>query len=186
MVPLISLWMPIVLSAVIVFVASSIIHMVLPYHRSDLRRLAKEDEVMEALRRFDIPPGDYGMPLAGSMKDMRKPEFIEKMKAGPVVFMTVVPSGPPSMGLSLVLWFFYSIVVSVFGAYIAGRALPAGASYLAVFRFAGCTAFAAYSLALLQNSIWYKRNWGTTVKSIFDGLVYALLTAGTFGWLWPR
>lgn len=186
MVPLISLWMPIVLSAVLVFVASSIIHMVLPYHRSDLRRLPKEDEVMEALRRLDIPPGDYGVPHAGSMEGMRKPEFIEKMKAGPVVLMTVAPSGPPSMGLSLVLWFFYSLVVSVFAAYIAGRALPAGATYLAVFRFAGCTAFAAYSLALLQNSIWYKRNWGTTVKSMFDGLVYSLVTAGTFGWLWPR
>jgi len=186
MVPLISLWMPIVLSAVIVFVASSIIHMMLRYHRNDLHTVPKEDEVMEALRRFNIPPGDYGMPHAGSMEGMRKPEFIEKMKAGPVLFMTVVPSGPPSMSMSLVLWFLYSILVSVFAAYIAGRALPVGASYLAAFRFAGCTAFVGYSLALLQNSIWYKRDWGTTARSMFDGLVYGLLTAGTFGWLWPR
>jgi len=186
MVPLVSLWMPIVLSAVIVFVASSIIHMVLPFHRNDMRRAEKEDEVREALRRFNIPPGDYFIPLAGSMAEMKKPEFIEKMKAGPVLFMTVVPNGPPSMGVSLVLWFLYSVLVSVFAAYIAGRARPEGASYLAVFRFAGCTAFAAYSLALLQNSIWKKLNWGTTIKSMVDGLVYALLTAGTFGWLWPR
>jgi hypothetical protein len=186
MVSLISLWMPIILSAVIVFVASSIIHMVLPYHRKDLRRLPKEDEVMEALRPFNIPPGDYGMPLAGSMEGMKSPKFIEKMKAGPVAFITVIPNGPPSIGSSLVLWFIYSIVVSIFAAYIAGRALPAGANYLAVFRFAGCTAFVGYSLALLQNSIWYKRNWGVTIKSMFDGLVYSLLTAGTLGWLWPR
>lgn len=71
-------------------------------------------------------------------------------------------------------------------AYIAGRALGSGANYLAVFRFAGASAFMGYSLALLQNSIWYNRNWGATVKSVFDGLVYGLLTAGTFGWLWPR
>ena len=186
MVELISLWMPIILSAVIVFVASSIIHMVLPLHRSDLHSVPKEDEVMEALRRFNIPPGDYAVPCAGSMEAMKKPEFIEKMKAGPVLFMTVVPSGPPSMGSSLALWFLYSIVVSVFAGYIAGRALPAGAHYLQVFRFAGCTAFVGYSLALLQNSIWYKRNWGTTARSMLDGLVYGLLTAGTFGWLWPR
>jgi hypothetical protein len=186
MVQLIALWLPIILSAVIVFVASSIIHMVLPFHHGDLHSVPKEDEVMEALRRFNIPPGDYAMPLAGSMGGMKKPEFIEKMKAGPVVFMTVVPSGPPSMGPSLVLWFIYSIVVSVFAGYIAGRALPAGADYLAVFRFAGCTAFIGYSLALIQHSIWYKRNWGTTARSMFDGLVYGLLTAGTFGWLWPR
>jgi hypothetical protein len=186
MVPVMSLWIPIVLSAVVVFVASSIMHMVLPYHRGDLRKVPKENEVMEALRTFNIPPGDYGMPLAGSMSGMKDPEFVKKMSAGPVIFMTVVPSGPPTMGLTLVLWFFYSVVVSVFAAYIAGRALGPGAEYLQVFRFAGCTAFIAYSLALLQHSIWYKRNWGTTLKSMFDGLVYGLLTAGMFGWLWPR
>jgi hypothetical protein len=186
MVPLISLWMPIILSAVIVFVARSIIHMVLPYHRKDLHRLPKEDEVMEALRPFNIPPGDYGMPLAGSMEGMKSPQFIEKMKAGPVAFITVIPNGPPSIGSSLALWFIYSIVVGIFAAYIAGRALPHGANYLAVFRFAGCTAFVGYSLALLQHSIWYKRNWGVTIISMLDGLVYGLLTAGTLGWLWPR
>lgn len=41
------------------------------------------------------------------------------------------------------------------------------------------------ALALLQNSIWYKRKWSSTLKSMADGLVYALVTAGTFGWLWP-
>jgi hypothetical protein len=90
------------------------------------------------------------------------------------------------MGLSLTLWFLYCIVMGVFAAYVSGRALGPGAHYLSVFRFAGCTAFAGYALALWQNSIWYKRAWTTTLKSTFDGLVYALLTAGTFGWLWPR
>jgi hypothetical protein len=181
-----SLWTPIVLSAVIVFVASSIMHMVIPYHRNDLRKVPKEVEVREALRRFNIPPGDYAVPHAGSMADMKSPAFVEKMTQGPIVFMTVVPNGPPSMGKSLVMWFLYSVVVSIFAAYIAGRALQPGVHYLQVFRFAGCTAFTGYSLALLQNSIWYRRNWGTTFKSMFDGLVYGLLTAGTFGWLWPH
>jgi hypothetical protein len=186
MVSLPSLWIPLVVSAVIVFLASFIMHMVLPIHRNDLRKLPKEDEVMEALRRFNIPPGDYAVPCAGSPEGMRKPEFLEKMRAGPVAFMTVVPSGLPSMAMSLCLWFLYSLVVNFFAAYIAGRALGPGAKYLAVFRFVGCSAFVGYSLALLQNSIWYKRNWGTTFRSMFDGLVYSLLTAGTFGWLWPR
>lgn len=186
MVSVISLTVPILVSAVIVFVASSIIHMVLPYHRNDLRRLPNEDAVLDALRRFSIPPGDYAAPHAGSPEGMKKPEFVEKMKKGPVVLMTVAPAGPPSMGTSLLLWFFYSVVVSVFAAYIAGRALAPGAHYLEVFRFAGCSAFMAYSLALPQNSIWFKRNWGMTLKTMFDGLVYGLLTAGTFGWLWPR
>jgi hypothetical protein len=181
-----SLGIPILVSAVIVFVASSIIHMVLPFHRNDLQKLAKENEVMDVLRRFNIPPGDYLVPHAGSPAGMKKPEFLEKMKKGPIVLMTIAPGGPPSMGTNLLLWFLYSVVVSVFAGYIASRALGPGANYLAVFRFVGASAFMGYSLALLQNSIWYKRNWGTTLKTTFDGLVYGLLTAGTFGWLWPR
>lgn len=186
MVPVMSLGIPILVSAVIVFAASSIIHMVLPFHRNDLQKLAKEDEVMDLLRRFNIPPGDYIVPHAGSPAGMKKPEFLEKMKKGPIVLMTIAPGGPPSMGTSLLLWFLYSVVVTIFAAYIASRALGPGATYLAVFRFVGASAFMGYSLALLQNSIWYKRNWGTTLKTTFDGLVYGLLTAGTFGWLWPR
>jgi hypothetical protein len=186
MVPALTLWVPILASAVLVFVASSIIHMVLPYHKNELRKLPKEDEVMEALRKFNIAPGDYAVPCAGSMEAMKSPAFLEKMKAGPVVFMTVRPSGPPTMTTSLGLWFVYSIFVSFFAAYMAGRAVGPGAPYLAVFRFAGAAAFAAYSIALVQQSIWYGRNWGTTWKSVFDGFVYACLTAGVFGWLWPR
>jgi hypothetical protein len=186
MVPVLSLGIPVLLSAVIVFIGSSIMHMVLRYHRNDLRQLSREDEVMAALRTFDIQAGDYALPWAGSPDAMKRPEFIEKVTKGPVAFMTVIPSGPPSIGTSLVLWFIYSIVVSVFAGYVTGRALGPGATYLEVFRFAGTTAFMGYSLALLQDSIWHHRNWGTTFRMVFDGLIYALLTAGTFGWLWPR
>ena len=185
MVPLISLWLPILLSAVFVFVVSSIIHMLLPYHRNDFGKIPSEDGVMEALGKFGIPPGDYVIPHAGNPKAMGSPEFIEKVNKGPVAFMTVMKTGHPSMAGSLVLWFLYSIVVAIFAAYITGRTQGPGTDYLTVFRFAGCTAFAGFALALLQNSIWYKRKWSTTFKSMFDGLLYALVTAGTFGWLWP-
>lgn len=186
MVPVTALWIPILLSAVFVFIVSSIIHMVLPYHRTDWKKLAAEDEVMAALRRFNLTPGDYAMPSAGSPAAMKDPAFVDKMKRGPIAFFTILPGGEISMTSNLIQWFLYSILVSVFAAYLAGAALPAGAAYLEVFRFAGTTAFAAYSLALWQQSIWYKRSWVTTLKSTFDGLVYALFTAGTLGWLWPR
>jgi hypothetical protein len=186
MVPLTSLWAPILLSAVIVFVASSILHMVLPFHRKDFRKLAAESDVMDALRRFDIPPGDYLMPSPESPAMMKSPEFLEKMNKGPVVMMTVMPSGPPTMGPSLALWFVYCVVVGVFAAYVGGRALGPGAPYLDVFRFAGTVAFVGYSLALWQGTIWYKRAWRTSLISTVDGLIYGLLTAGTFGWLWPE
>jgi hypothetical protein len=185
MVPLTALWMPILLSAVIVFIASSVMHMVLPYHKSDYGKVPDEDKVLAALRPFRIPPGDYMLPRPASMAEMKDPAFLEKMNAGPVATMTIRPSGPPAMGTSLVLWFVYSVVVSGMAAYVAGRVLGPDAHYLSVFRFAGTTAFAAYAMAHLQDSIWMGRSWSTTIKNMFDGLVYAMLTAGTFGWLWP-
>jgi hypothetical protein len=185
MVPLTSLLVPIIVASVLVFIASSLIHMFTPIHRNDVRRLPNEDEVMAALRPLKIPPGDYAVPHAGSHANVKNPEFLDKVNKGPVLFMTVMPSGMPSMGQSMVLWFLYCILVSVFAAYIAGRAVGPGTEYLEVFRFAGTTAFSGYALALLQISIWWKRDWGTTLRGVLDGLVYGLLTAGVFGWLWP-
>jgi len=185
MVPVMSLWMPIILAAVIVFVASFIMHMVLTYHRSDYKPVPSEDQVMEALRRFNIPPGNYLMPCVRTPKEMQSPAFIEKRNKGPVAFLTVLPSGPPAMGASLAKWFVYCILIGVFAAYVTGRAVGPGTDYRVVFRFAGTVAFAGYSLGLMQGSIWMGRSWSTTLKSMFDGLIYALLTAGTFGWLWP-
>lgn len=79
--------------------------------------------------------------------------------------MTVM-SGDFGMGKSLVLWFFYCIVIGVFAAYMADRALGPGGHYMEVFRFAGAAAFGGYALALMQNSIWYKRAWSSTFKSM--------------------
>lgn len=181
-----ALWLPILLSSVIVFVVSSLIHMASPWHKNDYPKAPNEDKVMDALRPLAIPPGDYMIPRPSSTQEMRSPEFAEKMKKGPVMVLTVIPNGPTPMGKNLVLWFLYSAVVGLFAAYVAGRALPVGAEYLRVFRFAGVTAFVGYSVALWQMSIWYRRAWSTTIKATVDGLIYALLTAGTFGWLWPR
>jgi hypothetical protein len=186
MVPIPSLWLPVLLSAVFVFLVSWVIHMFLPYHRSNFGKVPSEDEVMDALRRFNIPTGEYMIPCGGGPEAMRNPAFIEKMKRGPVALITMMKSGPPDMGSSLAQWFGYCVLVSLFAAYVTGRALGSGAPYLSVFRFVGTTAFVGYALALLQNSIWYKRAWSTTMKQTFDGLIYGLVTAGTFGWLWPR
>lgn len=185
MVPIISLWLPILLSAVAVFILSSIIHMALGYHSNDYKELPSEKTVLDDLRKHNIPPGDYHFPRPKDMKDMSSQEFLEKLKAGPVGLLTIKKRESASMAKELVLWFIYSIIVGIFAAYVASRALPEGAHYLSVFRFAGVTAFVGYSVALLQNSIWYNKSWLSTFKSMFDGLIYALFTAGIFGWLWP-
>jgi len=141
---------------------------------------------MAALRKFNIPPGDYLVPCGGTPDAMKSPDFIEKMNKGPMMMATVMPNGIPPMGPIFAMWFAYCAVISVFGGYVAGRALGPGAPYLDVFRFAGTVAFAGYGLALWQNSIWYRRSWATTMRSNIDGLVYGMLTGGTFGWLWPK
>jgi hypothetical protein len=186
MVPIASLWLPVLISAVAVFVISSIIHMLLPYHRSDYGQVHDEDHVMEALRRFNIPAGDYVIPAPSGPAAMRSPEFIAKREKGPIMMMTVFPPGPPAMGKQLLLWFLYSMVVALFGGYVAGISLAPGAPYLAVFRIVGTVTFAAYALGVWQNSIWFGKAWSITLKTTFDGVIYALLTAGVFGWLWPR
>lgn len=186
MISLISLWVPILLSAVIVFVASSVIHMAPLWHKGDYPKMAREAEALDALRPLSIPPGDYFIPRAGGMNEMRTSEFKDKLNKGPVAVMTVMPNGQIQMGRSMVQWFVFLIVVGIFSAYVAGRTLPVGTPYLRVFQIVGATAFGGYALALCELSIWYRRAWSLTLKSAFDGLIYAALTAGTFGWLWPR
>ena len=184
MVPALSLWLPVVLSAVFVFIVSSIMHMVLKYHSNDMKALPKEDEVMAALQPFNIVAGEYFMPYINDLKQRESAEFKARLEKGPVAFLTVVP-GAYDMGGKLLMWFVYSLLVGLFTAYVAGIAMAPGAHYLAVFRITGAVAFVGYALALVQNSIWYGRKWGSTFKYMVDGLIYALVTAGTFGWLWP-
>ena len=178
-----TLWLPIILSAVFVFIISSVIHMLLGYHASDYQKLPDEDGTMDTLRQLNIPPGHYAMPKASSMKEFGSEEHKAKMKKGPVMFLNVWAPGS-GMGKSLVQWFIYSIVVGIFAAYIGAHTLNAEADYLVVFRIVGCAAFMGYALSLFQDAIWMSKSWRATWTAAFDGLIYALVTAGTFGWLW--
>ena len=184
-VPLAALWLPIVLSAVIIFVASSIMHMLLPYHRSDYRQLPDEDKTLAGLRATPLKRGLYVFPYC-THQTMKSPAIVEKYKQGPVGFLTILPSGPPAMPKFLIQWFVYCLLIGFFVAYLTGHTVPTGANYLVVYRVAGTAAFLAYGLGHLSNGIWKGQMWGATIKEVIDGLVYALLTAGTFGWLWPR
>ena len=186
MVPIHALWLPILLSAVIVFVASSIIHMALPVHKSDYRKLPDEEKMLDTMRASGVTPGrEYRFPFC-SQKEMKTPEAIDKFKRGPVGLLVIMPNGAMSMGKFLGQWFIYCVVVSIFAAYLTGRTRMPGADYLEVFRVAGCTAFIGYALAQAQNSIWRGVTWGITLKHMLDGLIFGLLTGGTFGWLWPK
>ena len=185
MVPLTSLWLPILLSAVFVFVASNLLHMVLPIHKADYRSVPSEDAVQAALRKFSIPLGDYMLPRAPSMSAMKDPVFLDKMKKGPVVVMTVM-SGEFKMGPLMTQWFLFCLVVSLFVAYLSSRALAPGAAYLQVSQIASCAGFMSFGLGMVPQSIWYRKSWGTTARFLFDALVYGFVIGGTLGWLWPK
>jgi len=180
-----ALWLPILLSAVIIFVASSIMHMLLPYHRSDYGKISDEDKVLPVLRGAGLKPGLYIFPH-GTHKDMKSPAMIEKYSQGPVGMMTIFPSGPPFLPKFLILWFVYCLVIGFFVAYLAAHTVAPGTDYLAVFRVVGTAAFLAFGLGPFANGIWKSFPWSFVLKEVVDGLIYSLLMAGTFGWLWPR
>jgi hypothetical protein len=184
-VSLTSLWLPVLVSAVVVFIASSVIHMVLTYHRTDFGKLPAEADIAEALRKFNMPPGDYVMPHCANPADMKTPEFKEKWQKGPRLIVTVWGAGSMGMGSQLVQWFIFSLVVSLFAGYVASRALGPGAEYLRVSQMASTTAFLGYAMSQWSGVVWYKRSAATAVKATIDGVIYGLLTGGVFGWLWP-
>jgi hypothetical protein len=186
MVALGALWLPILLSAVFVFVVSAIIHMVLKYHNSDFHPLPNEDAVRAAIRSGNPAPGQYVTPYCQEMKDMQTPEMQRKYAEGPVGVFYLRRPGPPSMAPLLGQWFLFTLAVSLFVAYIASHVLPSGTPYLSVFRVVGATGFLAYAAGSVPAAIWMGKPWGVAWKEMFDGLVYGLVTAGTFGWLWPR
>ena len=186
MVPLSSLLLPILLSGVAVFILSSVIHMVLPYHRSDFAGLPNENEVMDALRRGNAAPREYMFPHhGGGMEALKDPAFVAKLERGPIGTLILSPGRTPSMAKPLSLWFIYTLVVSLFAAYIASRALAPGADDKQIVRFIASVAFIGYVLAAWQSSIWYNRPVSTNLKLTFDGLLYSLATAAVFCVMWP-
>src|SRR5215475_5925587 len=154
MIPLTALWLPILVSAVIVFFASFIIHMVLGYHKTDFRKLPDEDRVTDALRSAGVTRGPaYFFPYF-SFKEMKSAPVVEKMKRGLVGLLTVLPSGPPAMGKNMVQWFLYCLVISVFAAYLSGHTLATATAFSEVFRVVGIAALLGYGAAHAQESIW--------------------------------
>lgn len=182
---LLDLWPAILVSAVGVFVASSVIHMATPMHKSDYGKLPAEDEILAVMRNHQVQPGAYMFPIPGSMKDMQSPEMIEKYNKGPVGIMTLLPNGPPAIGKNLILWFLYTVIVGVFVAYIARINPPANPDFLATFRLTGAIAVFGYALAALPDSIWKGQPWITTGRFVVDGVIYGVLTGIAFSLLWP-
>ena len=183
MVTLSMLWLPILLSAVFIFIASNILWMALPFwHRPDYGRLPEESTVQNAL--VSAKSGQYIVPCVNWNK--LSADERAAMQTRPAALLLVRNPGKFEMGKSLGTWFAYNIVIAIFVAYLTGHTRPAGAHYLEIFRVAGTAAFLAYGLRGVPDAVWYGKPWLVAFKEMVDGLVYAMLMAGTFGWLWPK
>jgi hypothetical protein len=180
-----SLWAAILLSAVIVFVLSALIWMVMPWHKSDFKGLADEEAVRGALGG-GLAPGLYNIPHAATRAEIGSAEMKKKYEDGPIAMVTVLKRGVPSMGGNMLKSFVFYLFVGVLCAYLSSRTLDFGTSYLQVYRVTGCIAWTAYGLAAVQDGIWFGRPWSQVWKILLDALIYGLFTGGVFGWLWPR
>lgn len=183
MVALSALWLPILVSAVIVFVASNIMWMALPFwHRRDYGQLPDEKAVLDAL--VPAKSGQYIVPCVNWNK--LTPDEKAAMEARPMALVLLRNPAQFAFAPALAEYFAYAVVVAIFVAYVTGRARGAGTPYLEIFRFAGTVAFLPYGLRSVSDAIWYGKPWRVVVKDVIDGLIYGLLTGGVFGWLWPR
>jgi hypothetical protein len=182
-VALTSLWLPILLSAIAVFVASSLVWMVLQYHNADWRPLPDEEAARRALK--GVPRGEYVVPYAANNKARQSEDWQKKFREGPMFMMTVYRSGTMAMGRQLSQWFVYCLVISLLVAYVGSRTLAPGTAYLHVFQVLGTVAILAYGGSAASGAIWFGHGWGRAARDILDGVIYGLITAGMFGWLWP-
>ncbi len=180
------LWIPIVAAAVGIFIASSLVHMVFKWHNADYRKLANEDDVRTVVRAGSPAPGQYVIPHCTDMKLLQTPEFQQKFKDGPVGFLLVRPSGPPVIGPALGQWFVLNLVVALLVAYLASKTLPNTATFLQVCRVVGTVTFMAYAGGSISSAIWMGKPWASAAKEVLDALIYGLVAALIFGWLWPR
>lgn len=175
------LWMPIVVSAIVVFIASSLVHVVVKWHNSDYKKTGDEEAARAALSGSE--PGIYLVPFCVDPAELKDEAVAQKYKDGPQAFITVVPNGLPQMGPPLLKTFVFYLFVGCLCAYFVSRTITEGADYLEVFRVAGAVAWIAHGVALIPDSIWFGKPWPVTAKYLVDALVYGLLTGGVFGWL---
>jgi len=184
MLTLTSLWQPVVVSAVLVFIASSIIWMALPIHKNDYKKLEGKEEGARDLAR-GLAAGVYMFPWCTPQDEKSDPAAAERLQEGPWGTLSVLPRRW-SMGPMLGLWFGHLLIVSFFVAYITRPGNPAGTPYLEIFRVSGAAALVAHAGGIMPACIWQGQPWSQARGRLFDAVVYALITAGVFGWLWPR
>ena len=185
MVTILSLWLPILIASVLVYVVAAVLYMATPLHSKDFAKLQGEDAVMDVLRAQEVKQGQYMFPGAESKKEWSSPEWIEKANRGPVGLLFIHALGT-SMSKQLTFQGIFVLAISIMAGYMGSASLPPGAEYLEVFQVVGTAAFLAHSAGPFTDAIWYGFSWKMAWVRALEGLLFGVLTAGVFGWLWPQ
>jgi hypothetical protein len=183
------LWLPIVVAAVIVFITSAVIWMAMPWHKKEFDHFPDEDGLIAFLRKGNLGAGMYLYPFMSH--EMQKDKAVmeahrKKVAEGPAGIMYVFPKGRLGMNRMMVQSIVFYLVVNFFLAYIGYHTIIGHATYLQVFRVIGTVAFMTYFFGTVPWCIWFGHPWKTQWLQIIDALLMAGMTAGTFGWLWPK
>lgn len=178
------LWLPIIVSGVIVFFVSALFWMLSPHHQMEWKKLPNQDSVLGALRAGNVAPGTYMAPGVNSPDERKDPAWRAEVEKGVSAIITVRAGGMNNMGAQMAQSLLSNVLISFFCAYVASHAIQPGAQYLEVFRIVGTLGFMSYSLASMSDSVWFGRPWNNFFKQCFDALVYGCLMGGVFGWLW--
>lgn len=186
MLSLAQLWLPVVVSAVAVFFASFMLHMVLKWHKADYKPLPNEEEVRAALRSSANAPAQYMVPYVADPKTFKDTAVAQKFIDGPLALIAIRKPGPPAMGPFLGQWFALNVLVAVIAGYLESKTVPASASFLAICRPVSLVTFMAYGMGSIIDSIWLGRPWSNTVRDLIDAFIYGLITALAFAFLWPH
>jgi hypothetical protein len=182
---LLQLWLPIVLTAVFVFIASSLIHMVFKWHNSDYKKLNNEDEVGAVIRAGNNAPGQYVLPHCMDMKEMQGEAMMKKYIEGPIGFITLKKNGAPNMGPALMMWFVFTVFIAGSAALITLTSVGLQAHPHLAAHSVGTISLLAYCGGSIQQGIWMGRPWRSVMKDLLDGFIYATISAFTFMYFWP-
>ena len=182
---LLQLWLPIILGTALAWIASGLIHMLIKYHNSDYQRLSNEADIMAAVQNGSQSLGIHMFPYCKDMSEMGNPDVQKKFNEGPVGMLTIFPNGMPQMGKLMLQQISFFLLGCILIAYAATQVLLPGADYMTVFRFVSTVGFLAFGWAAIPYSIWFGHQWSVTAKYLLDALIYGLVVAGSFAWLWP-
>ena len=180
-VELISLFFPVLLTTVALFISGFLCWAILPNHKPDWQKLPNEDEFLDAIAELNLPRGNFAYPHAMDQQSMESDTYKRAVERG--TFGTVQVWGEaPKMGTNLIRQVVYLLVTNSCLAYLSTLALPAGADFMQVFRFVATAALLTFTVAVVPGTIWFKNR---LTGYLIDGVIQAVIVGAIFGSMWP-